>query len=189
MHIASLPGPGRTRDIRVSTAFPTPVLMHSARETLRNQVLVSLLILGLTAAVASAVGVRLTRPLGELTDRISRRGTFDRFRIEIPSRTRSGVWPRPSPRMSNDLIRETGQARLVFEHAVDGLLTIDGHGRILSVNPAVYDMFDHPPGSLEGQSNLAPDPGGPAFTPMTCMSAVFCRLRFSRRPDCAKCRR
>ncbi|MDH5622841.1 MAG: PAS domain S-box protein, partial [Gammaproteobacteria bacterium] len=138
---------------------PTPVVMQPMRAMLRNELLSAVMILLATTAIAWMFGVRLTRPLAELTKHISQRGSLDHLKFDDPSRDEVWSLVRAFAEMSNDLILEAGQARKVFEHAVDGLLTTDGHGTILTINPAAYRMFGHPPGSLEGQpiSRLIPE--------------------------------
>lgn len=155
----SLPAPDGGHDILVSTAMPTAVLMQSARVTMRNQVVLSVLILAVTTAIASFVGIRLTRPLVTLTERISRRGSLDQLQFDKPPKDEIGQLAQAFGELSNDLTRETRQVRQVFEHAADGLLTADGKGTILNLNPAGYRMFGHPPGSLEGEpiSRLIPE--------------------------------
>ncbi len=61
---------------------------------------------------------------------------------------------------NDDRALDEFQLKTILETAVDGIITIDFHGIIHSVNPAAERMFGHPPGELVGQnvSVLMPAP-------------------------------
>ena len=72
----------------------------------------------------------------------------------------SGVGPR-RPATSHAAASEVeARLRAVFNTAVEGIVTIDDHGRIDSINPAAESMFGWKPGELVGRniSTLMPEP-------------------------------
>ncbi|MBS1713032.1 MAG: PAS domain S-box protein [Armatimonadetes bacterium] len=60
------------------------------------------------------------------------------------------------------LSRERSLLKAVFDTAADGILTVDGNGRIMTANPAVHRYFGYDPGEMEGRPltslTMADDP-------------------------------
>ena len=54
-------------------------------------------------------------------------------------------------RTTSDLRRAEALARVIGETSTDTVITLDGVGRIINVNPAVMEMFGYRPDELQGQ--------------------------------------
>jgi PAS domain S-box-containing protein len=54
-------------------------------------------------------------------------------------------------RLSNALTESEGRRTAILNNARDGVLTIDSHGRIQSINPAIETLFSRPSHALIGQ--------------------------------------
>jgi PAS domain S-box-containing protein len=70
------------------------------------------------------------------------------------------VSSRRARRMAADLAESRGQLGAIIDNAVDGIITIDERGTILSVNPACMRIFGYTPEEMTGRNikMLMPEP-------------------------------
>jgi PAS domain S-box-containing protein len=61
-------------------------------------------------------------------------------------------------------LEASARLKAIVETAADGIITIDGHGIIESMNPAALKLFGYPAGDIVGKhfSTLMPRPNGPS---------------------------
>lgn len=130
---------------------------------MRHSLWATSLLLVALLGVAMWVALRFSvlRPIANLRDAIVRVGHGERnTKLLVLHKDELGDVAQVFNRMQDDLQGYEARIRAVMDNVVDAIVTIDGHGIIESVNPAVEKMFGYLPHELIGENIkiLMPEP-------------------------------
>jgi PAS domain S-box-containing protein len=112
----------------------------------------------LTILATVFIGVHLTRRLGRLAAAAQRVGSGD-YSVTVPAELDDevGMTATAFNRMVSEVSQRTrrleetlARERVIEETAIDGMITYDADTRIVSVNPAMQQLFGYPPDFLPG---------------------------------------
>jgi len=105
----------------------------------------------LTILATVFIGMHLTRRLGRLADAAQRVGSGD-YAVSVPAELNDevGMTAMAFNRMVNEVSQRTrrleetlARERVIEETSIDGMITYDADTRILSVNPAMHQLFGY----------------------------------------------
>lgn len=148
----------------VSSLEDTYRTLGAVRGILFSATLVALLV---TAALGSALARTITGPIQEVTARAAQMagGDFDR-QIEVRSQDEIGrlasMFNHLTLRLKETLREISGEKRkmeAVVTHMADGLLALDGEGRVILINPAAARMLGVDTGEILGRAPAEALPG------------------------------
>ncbi len=123
----------------------------------------------LTILATVLIGIHLTRRLGQLAQAAQQVGAGD-YEVAVPTGVPDEVGMTASAfnRMVAEVSQRTrrlqealARERVIESTAIDGMITYDADGRILSVNPAMQTLFGYDEAELRGRHAallLAPPP-------------------------------
>lgn len=146
--------------LKIVETMHREALLQSVNTVLTRDLAISVAILVIAAGAAGLLGLRLTRPLNDLTNAIRSPEARERFlELEFPQGDEIGEMADAFRDMTNDLIFTTRRAQAVFDGAADGFVTICGKGTIEALNPAAARIFGYERFDLVGRSvgTLIPD--------------------------------
>ncbi len=132
-------------------------------QSMRNNlwVISTLMVAVLGIAMWTALRFSVLRPISALRDAIVRVGHGERnTKLPVLHKDELGEVATVFNRMQDDLQIYETRIRAVTDNVLDAIITIDEHGIIESVNPAVERIFGYTPHELLGQnvSRLMPEP-------------------------------
>jgi len=168
-----------SRDIRIGGQLMGQVrmgfsleLMNRAIDSARvRSIAIAATEITLTILATVFIGVHLTRRLGLLANAAQRVGAGD-YEVAVPTEVRDEVGMTATA--FNHMVAEVSQRtrhleeslareRVIEETSIDGMVTYDADGRILSVNPAMQQLFGYSERELLGAKTsmlLAPVSAG-----------------------------
>ena len=130
---------------------------------MRNSLWAISVLLAIMLGVAMWIALRFSvlRPIAHLRDAIVRVGQGERnTKLPVYHQDEFGEVAQVFNRMQDDLQVYEARIRAVMDNVVDAIVTIDEHGIVESVNPAVEKMFGYLPHELVGENikKLMPEP-------------------------------
>ena len=130
---------------------------------MRNSLWATSVLLAIMLGVAMWIALRFSvlRPIAHLRDAIVRVGQGERnTKLPVYHQDEFGEVAQVFNRMQDDLQVYEARIRAVMDNVVDAIVTIDEHGIVESVNPAVEKMFGYLPHELVGENikKLMPEP-------------------------------
>lgn len=158
----SFPAADGTHLLRVIATKPRAALFAPLTRDLRDAVIVAVLAIIITGALASIIARRMVRPLTSLARQISAHsGDLQRIHLDRSHVREIDDIARIFELLVNRLVDQAEHAQTVWQRCNEGLLTTDASGRILHANPALEATFGYPLGSLAGQTldQLLPERG------------------------------
>jgi PAS domain S-box-containing protein len=138
----------------------------------------------LTIFATVFIGVHLTRRLGRLAAAAQRVGSGD-YSVTVPAELDDevGMTATAFNRMVGEVSQRTrrleetlARERVIEETAVDGMITYNADTRIVSVNPAMQQLFAYPPDFLHGKKTAL------LLAPLTDRDATAFDTAFWTRP-------
>lgn len=139
--------------LTVISTVPTSVMLEDADAMLQSILITAATTLAAVLLVAWAFGAWLTRPLTELTKKITAHRDPDApIALDASDPDEIGDLARAFTGLSNTLIERSSEARMVYRDAADGILTINRDGTIRDMNPACLAMFGYEEADVVGKN-------------------------------------
>jgi len=152
---------------QVYAGFSLAQMEHAINSARLRSVAIAGTEIVLTILATVFIGVHLTRRLGRLADAAQRVGSGD-YAVTVPAEIKDEVGTTATAfnRMVNEVSQRTrwleetlARQRVIEETSIDGMVTYDVETRIMSVNPAMQQLFGYTEAFLLGKKTsllLAP---------------------------------
>lgn len=136
----------------VVLSAPEQEIMADADETWRATVLLSSIMVAIALGLSVVIARQVTRPLNQMTQRI-RRSRYRPNRLDLPVQANDeiGELARAFMDLTARLSESRSMAQAVMNRSVDGIITVDDRGKILSYNEACEKMFGYEANQVMGQ--------------------------------------
>ena len=144
---------------RVNAGFSLAQMQHAINSARVRSIIIAGTEIVLTILATVFIGVHLTRRLGRLATAAQQVGSGD-YAVNVPTEIEDevGMTATAFNRMVNEVSQRTrrleeslARERVIEETAIDGMITYDADMHVLSVNPAMQQLFGYPGDFLLGK--------------------------------------
>jgi len=177
---------------RVLMGFSLSTMQQAISKSRTRGIIIAVTEIALTVLVTVIIGVRLTRRLGDLASAAQEVGAGDYKVVVSPeSADEVGMTARAFNRMVAEVSRRTlrleeslARERVIERTSIDGMVTFENPDEILSVNPAMTDLFGYGEQEMLGRPlamlcelpTVPADRGNEAFNRILLTDAVAGRV-------------
>ncbi len=144
---------------RVYAGFSLAEMRHAINAARLRSIVIAVTEIILTILVTVFIGVRLTRRLGRLATAAQQVGSGD-YAVSVPTEIEDevGMTAKAFNRMVGEVSQRThrleaalARERVIEETSIDGMITYDAETRVMSVNPAMQQLFGYTDDFLLGK--------------------------------------